>query len=75
MNKLFESADLYLQESDWKDLAVIKFCLFSVGVLAGTQLPEKYCKPAQAAAAAVFVGSYVPLMAKYFKVLKKTLEK
>ncbi len=41
MNKLFESADLYLQESDWKDLAVIKFCLFSVGVLAGTQLPSR----------------------------------
>ena len=28
MKKLFYYADRYLQKSDWKDMAMLKFCLF-----------------------------------------------
>ena len=35
MKKLFDSADLYLKQSDWKNLALIKFCLASIGLLVG----------------------------------------
>lgn len=28
MNNLFGYADKYLQKSDWKDIALLKFCLF-----------------------------------------------
>ena len=69
MKKLFESADRYLQESDWKDLALIKFCLFSMGLLIGMQLPKKFHKAVKIGAAVVFVGTYIPLMVKYARIL------
>lgn len=28
-------------QSNWKDLAMLKFCLFAIGVLAGTQIPKR----------------------------------
>ena len=35
---LFTSADRYLRASDWKDIALIKLCLFAIGLLAGMQV-------------------------------------
>lgn len=46
MKKLFCYADRYIRKSDWKDLAMIKFCLFSMGILAGMRIPEKNRKQA-----------------------------
>ena len=66
VKKLFGYADRYLEKSDWKDLAMIKFCLFSMGVLAGMRIPEKKRK-----AAAVFAATYIPLMAKFFSVVRE----
>ena len=40
MKNLFAIADEYLRQSDWRDLALIKFCLFSMGVLAGVLVPK-----------------------------------
>ena len=45
MKKLFDSADIYLRQADWKDLALIKFCLASIGLLAGLQIPKKHRLP------------------------------
>ncbi len=69
MNKLFCYANRYLEKSDWKDIAMLKFCLFSIGVLAGMRIPEKNRKQAGCVAAAVFVATYIPLMAKFFSVI------
>ncbi len=41
MKCLFGYADRYIQKSSWKDMALLKFCLFSMGILIGMQLPEK----------------------------------
>lgn len=68
MKFLFNSADAYLRQSDWRDLALIKFCLFSMGVIAGALLPPRAKKPAIAAAATVFAATYIPLMIKYGKI-------
>lgn len=70
MKKLFESADRYLQECDWTDLAVIKICLFSMGVIVGLLLPAKAKKRVLPVVIGSFMGTYVPLMMKYFKVVK-----
>ena len=35
MKVLFDAADIYLKQSTWKDLALVKFCLFSIGLLCG----------------------------------------
>lgn len=68
MNRLFVYAEKYIAKSDWKDLAMLKFCLFAMGVLAGMRIPEKNRKQAGWIAAAVFVATYIPLMAKFFLV-------
>lgn len=71
MNRLFVYAEKYIAKSDWKDLSMLKFCLFAMGVLAGMRIPEKNRKQAGWIAAAVFVATYIPLMAKFFLVIRE----
>lgn len=69
MKKLFGYADEYLRNSDWKDMAMLKFCLFSIGILAGMRIPEKCKKKVGAAALFVFVLTYIPLMKKFIGIV------
>ena len=71
MNRLFVYAEKYIAKSDWKDLAMLKFCLFAMGVLAGMRIPEKNRKQASWIAAAVFVATYIPIMTKFFLVIRE----
>jgi len=72
MKRIFASANEFVKESDWKDLAVLKFCLLSLGLLAGMQIAECGKKVARIAASVVFVLTYIPLMAKYLSILMET---
>lgn len=74
MKKLFCYAEKYIAKSDWKDFAMLKFCLFSMGILAGMQIPKRNRKQAGWIAAAVFTGTYIPLMAKFLSVLMEREE-
>ena len=74
MKNLFAIADEYLRQSDWRDLALIKFCLFSIGLIVGMQVPKEKRKVVCAAAAAVFLAAYIPLMAKLFRLWTKKSE-
>ena len=65
---LFTSEDRYLRASDWKDIALIKLCLFAIGLLAGMQVRDSDKKAVRAGAAALFVVTYIPLMSKYIGV-------
>lgn len=69
MKRIFASADEFVRESDWKDLAVLKFCLLSLGLLAGMQVAERCKKGVRIAASVVFTLTYIPLMVKYLKIL------
>ena len=69
--KLFDAANQYCKESDWKTFAMIKFCLCSMGVIIGVLLPQSVKTAALTIAAVVFVVTYVPLMIKLFKVFKR----
>lgn len=64
MKKLTEAADRYLRDCTWKDISVLKFCLMALGVLMGLSIPARKKKPAAWAATLVFVGTYIPLMAR-----------
>ena len=68
MRKLLNFGNRYARESSWKDFALVKFCLFAMGLAAGTQVPDKYKKAALGAAAGVFAVTYIPLMAKVFRI-------
>ncbi len=69
--KLFQVADEYCKTSDWKVLALLKFCLFSIGLMVGALLPARYRRPAIAGACAVFLATYLPLMAKFFRLWRQ----
>lgn len=70
MKKLFEYADKYLNYATWKDLALIKLCLFSAGTMIGLALPKKVHKPVVFIIVGVFVATYIPLMTKFIKIIK-----
>ena len=44
--KLFQVADRYCKESSWKTLALLKICLFSIGVMVGMLVPKEKKKAA-----------------------------
>ncbi len=69
MKNLFFIANEYLEQSDWKDLTVIKLCLCSIGVMIGLLVPSKAKKTVMMTAVCVFVLTYLPLMLKLFKVV------
>lgn len=75
MKNLFQWADEYIRESDWKTLATLKFCLCAMGILIGLFVPSKAKKPVLIGAAAVFVGTYIPLMVKFFRIVGRSLSK
>ncbi len=69
MKHLFKTADRYIRTSDWKLFSVIKFCLLSLGMLAGILVPKKHRTPVLLGSLAVFVGTYIPLMARLVRML------
>lgn len=73
MKKLFEYANEYLAQSDWKDLAMIKCCLCAIGVLMGLIVPKKNRKTVFAAALLIFAATYIPLMKKFVRVVKESI--
>lgn len=64
MKKLFALADRYLQQSDWKTMALLKFCLLGLGITVGALIPPKYKKTAVTVGLPLFFVTYLPLMAK-----------
>ena len=72
MKKLFAAADQYIQRSDWKTIAVLKFCLLALGVLAGMAVPAKHKKAVAAVALPVFAVTCFPLL---FSFAREALQK
>ena len=68
MEKLFDAADRDIKTSDWKIIAVLKFCLISLGMMIGMQIEPAYKKPVFLGALGVFGVTYVPLMVKFYRV-------
>lgn len=71
MKKLLSYGDAFIKQSNWKDLALIKFCLCAIGILWGLALPKKARKPAAMSAMFVFIATYIPLMLKFFSIVKQ----
>ena len=68
MKKLFDAANRYVETSDWKTIAVLKFCLISLGMMIGMSIKKEAKKPVFFGALGVFAASYVPLMVKFYRV-------
>lgn len=68
--KLFEVANQYCKESTWKTLALIKFCLFSMGIIVGVFLPDSLKTMILVVFGIVFLITYIPLMRKLYLLWK-----
>ena len=68
MFKFQDLGNRYAKESTWKDFALVKFCLFSMGLIVGALVPQKQKKKVIGASACVFLATYIPLMAKVFRI-------
>ena len=71
MKKIFEYANDYAKQRTWKDFALVKFCLCAIGVIIGVLLPKSFQTVALSIAGGIFVITYIPLMIKYIKIIKK----
>ena len=73
---IFESADLYAKNSTWKDFAALKMCLLGLGIAIGIWIPDGAAKNVIFAVAAfVFVAFYIPIVTKFYKLLKSNKRK
>ncbi|WP_029319631.1 hypothetical protein [Butyrivibrio sp. AE3004] len=68
MSKLFDAANRYVRSSDWKIIAVLKFCLISLGIMLGMLVKPCNRKRVCAVASLTFLATYIPLMMKFFKI-------
>ncbi len=69
MKNLFELGNQYAKESSWKDFALIKLCLCAMGIVIGTKVTPEYKKTVNCVSVAVFIATYIPLMAKVFNIM------
>lgn len=73
MKSLFYFADEYLRQSSWKDMALLKICLGSMGVILGCLVPKRHKKGVIFGSLALFVATYIPLVGKFISVIIKTV--
>ena len=69
MKMLFDAANRYVETSDWKVIAVLKFCLIALGMMAGMLIRPKHKKAVFSGTLGVFLVTYIPLMYKFYKVI------
>ena len=72
MQKLFDAADRYLETSDWKVLAVLKFCLIALGMMIGMLIKPKHRKAVFLGALGTFLITDIPWMLKFYRVFTET---
>ena len=65
--KLLERANAYCRQMDWKDMALLKVCLFALGKVAGMAIPRERRRAALLGASLAFVATWVPQMAKFLR--------
>lgn len=71
MKKLLDFGNRYARQSTWKDFALIKLCLFSMGLAMGALVSEQNKKGIVAAAICVFAATYIPLIIKMVRVARR----
>ena len=71
MKSIFDVADIYLENSDWKTISILKLCLLALGIMIGMCVKLEKKKAVYAGAGAVFAVTYIPLMYKLYRTIKE----
>ena len=69
LNWLFDRADRYAAQSTWRDFALVKVCLFSMGVLMGLIVPVRKKKLTALGAGLLFLPTYAILLRRFLPFL------
>ncbi|MBR0599549.1 permease of phosphate ABC transporter [Sinanaerobacter chloroacetimidivorans] len=75
MKTLCKYAQKYKDEMSVADMALLKVCLCSAGILWGLAIPRKHKKKTAAWASIFFVFSYAPLITKLLRIVSDDPEK
>lgn len=67
-----DAGRLMLDEMGLEDMAMLKGCLLSAGMLFGIGIPRKLKKPAALFGGALFLGTYLPLIGKFLACLTRS---
>lgn len=73
MKRLLEAGNACIAEMDWRDMALVKFCLCAMGMLLGLAVPKRGRKWAALGAAIIFVATYIPLVLRFLPHLGRAL--
>ncbi len=74
MKKLIAIGNRYLREMDLGDVTLLKICLIALGVLIGLGSAKRHKKAMSLLATFAFVGTWIPLMGKFFCIILKSEE-
>lgn len=72
---LFKLGNKYCKESDWKDIALLKLCLFSIGLICGVLLASNYKVETLLIATPIFVITYITILRKVIHIWKENKNK
>lgn len=75
MTELFKCAQKYKDRMNLMDFALLKLCLFSMGVLIGVGVPKKCKKRVAISAGVTFAFTYAPLITKLLGIVAEDSEK
>ncbi len=73
MKQLLELGNRYAAKSDWRDFALTKICLFSLGVITGSCIKPQNKKCARIMAVGAFGATYIILMKKVYDIAKEMM--
>ena len=71
MKRLLDFGTRYAKQSNWTDYALTKLCLFSMGLVVGALISDRYKRAAITIAICVFAATYIPLIVRTIQVARK----
>jgi len=74
MKQLLRGSKQYIRSMDLCDMALIKLCLLSVGILIGLCIPSRSKKCMALLASILFGGTFIPLMGKFVPAVRDALD-
>ncbi len=70
MKKLLDWANDCIRQWDWKDVALLKFCMLALGILAGLAMPHRGRRLAKQICAEIFLLTWATLMVDCFRMMQ-----
>lgn len=65
MEKLFAAGRMYMKDMDLEDMAALKVCCISLGVLMGLGIPLRSRRAWGVMTSFLFLGTCIPLVSKF----------